>query len=40
MKLVKERKQEFMTSYNKKEATKKDQEAITKKNGVKLGYEE
>ena len=40
MKLVKEKKKEFMTSFNQKEANKKDAEAVTKKNGVKLAYEE
>jgi hypothetical protein len=40
MKLVKEKKKQFMTSFNQKEANKKDAEAVTKKNGVKLAYEE
>jgi len=37
---VKEKKKEFMTAYNQKEANKKDAEAISKKSGVKLAYEE
>lgn len=37
---VNEKKKEFMTAYNQKEANKKDAEAISKKSGVKLAYEE
>jgi len=37
---VNEKNKEFMAAYNQKEASKKDAEAISKKNGVKLAYEE
>ena len=40
MKNVKEKKKEFMTQYNIKEASKKDAEAVSKKSGVKLEYEQ
>ena len=40
MRLVKEKKKEFMTQFNQKEANKKDAEAVANKSGVKLEYEQ
>lgn len=40
MKNVQDKRKEFMGQYNQKEANKKDQAALQKKNGVKLTYEE